>query len=164
MSSFELKKPDWYTPKIVTENDYLNEKLENTNFGIYYSVQFEGDADTYLWQAKTAPAVGEKVWGHIEQSSSGKSMRFKKDKTDSGVMDAFKGSGPNYQNTSNNITLGLVYKTVANIRGLPENLEDKSIFWEMVKEHTEELIAIGEKLNADPLVEEAKKVFEDEQS
>lgn len=158
--NFELKVPGWYTPKIIAENDFLNEKLETTQYGIYYSVQLEGDAETYLWQAKTAPVVGEKVWGHIEKSSTGKSMRFKKDKTD--VTTTQASGTPQYQNTSNNITLGLVYKTVANIRGLPENAEDKSVFWEMVKEHTEELIAIGEKLNADPLVEEAKKVFEDE--
>lgn len=162
MSSFELNKPDFYTPKIVTENEYLNEKLTSDQYGIYYSVQFEGDAETYLWQAKTAPVVGEQVWGHLEKSGTGKSIRFKKDKTDGSP--AQSGSSPQqYQNTSNNITLGLVYKTVANIRGLPENVEDKSIFWEMVKEHTEELISIGEKLNSDTtLVQDAKKVFEDE--
>lgn len=158
---FELNVPAFYTPKIVTENEYLNEKLTTDQYGIYYSVQFDGDAETYLWQAKTAPVVGEKVWGHIEKSASGKSMRFKKDKTD--ATGTQSGSPQQYQNTSNNITLGLVYKTVANIRGLPENLEDKSIFWEMVKEHTEELIMIGEKLNSDTtLVEDAKKVSEDE--
>lgn len=162
MSNFELGKPDWYIPQLVAENEYLNQKLTTDQYGIYYSVQFEGDAETYLWQTKTAPLVGEQVWGHIEKSSSGKSMRFKKDKTDTVQASGNSQQGES-EEKSNRITLGLVYKTVANIRGLPENLEDKSIFWEMVKEHTEELIMIGEKLNSDTtLVEDAKKVFENE--
>lgn len=158
--NFELNVPGWYTPKIVAINDFLNEKLTTDQYGIYYSVQFDGDAETYLWQTKTEPVAGEKVFGHIEKSASGKSMRFKKDKTDASPSG---GAPSSYQNNSANITLGLVYKTVANIRGLPENAADKSVFWEMVKEHTEELIMIGEKLNTDKtLVEDAKKAFDDE--
>lgn len=161
---FELNKPGWYTPKIVQENGFLNEKLTTDQYGIYYSVQFDGDADTYLWQAKTAPATGEKVWGHVEKSASGKSMRFKKDKLEG--TPATSGGAQPYQNTSNNITLGLVYKIVAGIRGLPEpnNPADKSVFWEMVKEHTEELISIGEMLNSDKtLAQEAEKAFPEDE-
>lgn len=143
--NFELHKPGFYTPKIVTANTFLNDKLTTDQYGIYYSVQFDGDAETYLWQAKTEPVVGEKVWGHIEPSSSGKSMRFKKDKVEG--QSSPGGSQPQSQNTSNNITLGLVYKTIANIRGLPDNDADSSVFWEIVKEHTEELIRISGVLN-----------------
>lgn len=77
---FSLMKMGWYTVQNSSENDFLNQKLENDTYGIYYSVQFEGDAETYLWQAKSAPEEGEKYWGHIEESKSGKSLRFKKDK------------------------------------------------------------------------------------
>lgn len=80
MSSFELGKPGYYTVQNVQENEFLNAKLESDQYGIYYSVKFEGDAETFLWQAKTAPVAGEKYYGHIEQSKSGKSLRFKKDK------------------------------------------------------------------------------------
>lgn len=78
--TFELGKQGYYTPVSVAENDFLNEKLENTDYGIYYSVRFSGDAETYLWQSKTAPVPHERYWGHIEKSKSGKSLRFKKDK------------------------------------------------------------------------------------
>lgn len=141
---FELNKPGWYTPKIADPNEFLNEKLTTDQYGIYYSVQFEGDADTYLWQTKTEPAIGETVYGHIEKSASGKSLRFKKDKLDS---PSGNNPQPQNQNTSNNITLGLVYKTIANIRGIPENDADASIFWEIIKSHVEELIMISDVLN-----------------
>lgn len=78
--SFKFNEPGWYTAQNVEENDFLNAKLENDQYGIYYSVKFTGDAETFLWQAKTAPVEGEKYWGHIEQSKSGKSLRFRKDK------------------------------------------------------------------------------------
>lgn len=78
--AFELNKMGWYTAQNVVENEFLNQRLESDQYGIYYSVKFTGDAETYLWQAKTAPVEGEKYWGHIEESKSGKSLRFKKDK------------------------------------------------------------------------------------
>lgn len=78
--NFELMESGWYTPINVIANDFLNNKLESEQYGLYYSVRFEGSADTYLWQAKSKPEEGVKVWGHIEESKSGKSMRFKKDK------------------------------------------------------------------------------------
>lgn len=78
--TFELNKPGWYEVKHAEPNEFLNSKLENDTYGIYYSVAFQGDASTFLWQAKTAPESGKKYWGHIEQTKSGKSMRFKKDK------------------------------------------------------------------------------------
>lgn len=82
MSNFELGKPDWYVAQNVQENEFLNARLESDQYGIYYSVKFEDDAETYLWQTKTAPVEGEKYYGHIEQSKSGKSLRFKKDKVE----------------------------------------------------------------------------------
>jgi hypothetical protein len=77
---FELGKKNWYIVQNVEPNEFLNSKLESDQYGIYYSVKFEGDAETYLLQAKSAPVNEEKLFGHIEQSKSGKSLRFKKDK------------------------------------------------------------------------------------
>lgn len=140
---FTEHKPGMYTVQNVEENEFLNEQLENTNYGIYYSVKFQGAAETYLIQAKTAPVEGEKLYGHIEKSKSGKSWRFKKDKQDGVAPQA----QPNYQNNSKNITLGLVWKTIAGIRGLPENDEEFAKFYEIVDAHYNELILMQEKAN-----------------
>lgn len=82
MSNFELGKPGYYVAQNVQKNEFLNRQLESDQYGIYYSVKFEGDAETYLWQTKTPPVEGEKYYGHIEESKSGKSLRFKKDKVE----------------------------------------------------------------------------------
>lgn len=144
MSSFELNKPDWYEVQASQENTFLNDKLESEQYGIYYSVQFAGDAETYLWQAKTAPVMGDKYYGHIEESKSGKSMRFKKDKIPD---DESRSTNPSqsYQNNSKNITLGLVWKVIAGINGLPENDEQFAKFYEIVNAHYTELILMQEK-------------------
>lgn len=86
--TFELGKLGWYTPKIVQPNDFLNAKLENDTYGIWYTVQFHGDANTHLWQAKTAPVAGERVYGHIEKTASGKSTKFKRAKKENVPHDA----------------------------------------------------------------------------
>lgn len=89
--TFELNKLGWYTVQIVTPNDFLNDKLENDNYGIFYSVKFEGDADTHLWQAKTAPQSGERVYGHIEKTKSGKTTKFKRAKKEDIPTEASRG-------------------------------------------------------------------------
>lgn len=143
--NFELDVKGWYTPQNVEENEFINNNLDNTDYGIYYSVKFAGDAETYLWQAKTAPVPGEKYYGHIEKTKNGKSLRFKKDKTEDEASPKGASQAP-YKNNSNAITLGMVWKTVAGIRGLPENDSDFEKFFEIVKDHTDELVKISEKL------------------
>lgn len=146
--TFELNKPRTYTVQASQENDFLNQKLESDQYGIYYSVQFQGDAETYLWQAKTAPVVGEGYYGHIEPSKSGKSLRFKKDK-----QDGVQASQPYQPKNNNTITLSMIWKTVAQIRGLPENPEELAKFFEIVDEHFTELILMAEKLDSKDKVE-----------
>lgn len=145
---FTLDKPGFYTPQVVEENDFINERLENTDYGIYYSVKFENDAETYMWQAKTAPVKGEKYYGHIEKTKNGKSLRFKKDKLPEGENTHSGSPAPkSYSDNSKNITLGLVWKTIAGIRGLPEpgDQADFAKFYQMVNEHYSELILMQEK-------------------
>lgn len=77
---FELNKLGWYTVQAVEPNDFINKGLESDQYGIYYSVKFTGDADTFLWQAKTAPEAGQKVYGHLEKAKSGKSVKFRRAK------------------------------------------------------------------------------------
>lgn len=148
---FELHKIGWYTPKIVVPNDFLNEKLTTTQYGVYYSVVLEGDAETYLWQAKAAPVVGERVLGHIEPSASGKSMRFKKDKEMEALVTPPSGgqysSAPpketpqsdKFLRDTSTIPLD-VYRILINIVGVAETLEQKERFWELVREQADELI------------------------
>lgn len=77
---FALNKHGWFTVQNVAENDFLNGKLTDTTYGIWYSVQFQGNAETFLWQTKTAPVKGQKYWGWLETTKSGKSVKFKWDK------------------------------------------------------------------------------------
>lgn len=136
---FELNKPGYYTVKIVK----VIEDFDPDEHGnVWYNVQFHGDANTYMWLAKNQPEAEKKYYGHLEKTSSGKRIRFKSDKAPEGSSYTTAPAQNNY-----GATLGLVYKTVANIKGLPENAADSSTFWEMVKEHTEELILISDILN-----------------
>jgi hypothetical protein len=79
-SNFNLGEDQWYETKSVQANDFLNQKLQSTQYGTWYSVGFVGSADSYLWLTKTEPAVGEKYWGHLEKTASGKAVKFKWDK------------------------------------------------------------------------------------
>jgi len=83
-NTFELNKMDFFTVQHAEENEFLNEKLETDQYGIYYWVKFVGDADAYLWQAKSKPEEGQKYWGHLEKAKSGKSIKFKRDKEPEG--------------------------------------------------------------------------------
>lgn len=147
--TFELNKMGFYTPVNVIANDFLNSKLESDQYGLYYSVRFEGDAETYLWQSKTKPEEHVSVWGHIEESKSGKSMRFKKDK-DAPVpfTEDSQGAPISVAKVDNRFLKDVtsvpldVYRVRANINGLPDNAEDASIFWELVKSDAEELLKI----------------------
>lgn len=140
--NFKENESGYYEVKTIAEiEDFDPDQYGN----IWYNVLFQGDAETFMWLAKNKPEEGKKYYGHLEKTKSGKRLRFKTDKVPEGSpQSSFNGQS---QNTSNNITLGLVYKTVANIRGLPDNDADSSVFWEIVKEHTEELIRISGVLN-----------------
>ena len=149
-STFELNKHQWYEVKLSLENDFLNDKLESQDYGIWYSVLFVGDAETYLWQTKTPPVEGEKYWGYLEKTKSGKSVKFKWDKQNApSHTDDGKPSTQTKMETkrSHDITLGMVWKVIAGIRGLPENDEDFAKFFEIVDAHLKELISMSEKLN-----------------
>jgi len=77
---FELNKANWYTVELCQENDFLNSMLETKDYGIWYSVKFEGDANSFLWQTKTEPQEDKKYWGWLEKTKSGKSIKFHWDK------------------------------------------------------------------------------------
>lgn len=105
--TFELHKPGWYTPQNVEENEYLNNLLEDDKYGIWYSVKFEGDAETYITMAKSAPVAGQKVYGHIDLTAKGKPIRFKKDKVPEGQPNP---SGQASHSTDENIARSVALK------------------------------------------------------
>ena len=148
--NFELNKSGWYEVQFCIENEFLNAKLDSDQYGKWYSVQFSGNAETYLWQTKTSPVEGEKYWGYLETTKSGKSTKFKWDKQN--APDNTPDGKPSTQtqertNTSHSITLGMVWKTVAGIRGLPENDEQFAKFFEIVDAHLKELLSMSDKIN-----------------
>lgn len=148
---FTLGKPGWYEVKVSEENTFINDNLQSDEYGIYYSVGFVGDADSFLWQTKTPPVIGEKYWGWLEAAKSGKSTKFKWDRKNAPATTPDGKPAAAVQNTykdnSKNITLGLVWKTIAGIRGLPENDEEFAKFYEIVDAHYSELITMQEKIS-----------------
>lgn len=148
--TFALNEPGWYEVKIAEENNFINDNLDSTEYGIYYSVGFVGDAETFLWQTKTAPVVGEKYWGYLEKAKSGKSVKFKWDKKNApeNTPDSTPSTQTKQQSSNNkSITLGLVWKVLIGIQGVPEDDEQFAQFYETVNAHVSELLRMGEKLN-----------------
>jgi hypothetical protein len=149
-NEFELGKSGWFEVKVSEANDFINENLTSEEYGLYYSVGFVGSAETYLWQTKSPPVVGEKYYGSLELAKSGKSTKFKWDKKNapSHTPDGKPTPQARQDNAKGNtITLSMVWKTVAGIRGLPENDEDFAKFFEIVNSHLTELVLMSEKLN-----------------
>jgi hypothetical protein len=148
--NFKLEESGWYEVKNSQPNDFINENLQSEEYGIYYSVGFVGDADTFLWQTKTPPIVGEKYWGWLEEAKSGKSTKFKWDKKNApaNTPDGKPSTQTKQQNSnSNSITLGLVWKILIGIQGVPTNDEEFAKFYETVNAHVSELLSMSEKLN-----------------
>lgn len=141
MGTFKLGEIGEYIPQIVKENTFLNDKLENDTYGIYYSVKFDGDAETFLLQAKKAPVEGQAEWGHIEKSKSGKSMRFKRDKKEESVA-AINHKAP-YKDNSKDITLGLVYKTVVAVQGIASTPNEINELKKTIKLHAQMLYELS---------------------
>ena len=143
---FELSKSGWYETQNVAEIEGFD---QDEHGNTWYNVKFQANAETIMWLAKTKPEENKKFYGHIEKTSSGKRLRFKRDpEPEDGIKpdNAARPTKPEYKDHSKDITLGMVWKTVAQIRGLPENDVDFSTFFEIVKSHLEELILMSEKM------------------
>ncbi len=150
-SSFDLNKLGWYTPLAVTENEFLNKDKtpqEIEQYGKIYSVQFHGDAGTFLWSSRTEPEKDKKYYGHLELAKSGKSTWFRKDKPPENeptpigaVVRTSSTTDKAFLKDASTIPMD-VYRVVANVRGLPENETDSIVFWEIVREHSNELLLL----------------------
>lgn len=91
-----------------------------------------------------APKVGDVLYGHIERNAFG--AKFKTEARPLAAKPS--GSAPAaYKDHSKGITLGMVWKTVAGIRGLPENKTDFEQFFLIVREHLDELLLMIDQMN-----------------
>lgn len=152
MAQFDLNWVGEYIPKLVVENDFLNQKLENDTYGIYYSVLFEGDADTFLLQAKKAPVEGQPEWGVIEMSKSGKSKRFKRVKhEDGGSIRSSSQTGEKAFLKDMSNTPILMYNGSLNYAkesglNLITDTEDRRVYLEYVKDITDEMLRMRDNI------------------
>lgn len=141
-TTFELNTPQWFELKNCQEIDgFDKDDYGNT----WYNVTFQGDAETFMWLAKEQPEEGKKYWGHLELTKSGKRLRFKRDKE---PEDTVRPAGATEKSAwqpknETQVTLNMCWKNLLNVVGVPQTPYDKAKFWEMVKEHTDELLAMG---------------------
>lgn len=154
---FQLNVIGWYTPINVVENDFLNSKNspeDLAKFGKTYSVRFSGDAETYLWTAKTPPKETERYWGHI-QETSGRMLRFKVDKDAPGEAEKSTAtvvtSKPMDQKYLRDVTAIPmdVYRVLVNIMGVPEDETQAARFWQTVKDHSDEVLKLIDNVRND---------------
>lgn len=145
--NFELNKPGWFALQLCELNSFLNDKLTSDQYGKWYSVKFTGDAETYLWQTKTEPVIGEKYWGWLEKTTSGKSVKFKWDKQNA-PANLPSGQPTSYTKDqtirNQEITLNMVWKTLITISGVPKNGTEFTDFFITVAEHANELLLMSE--------------------
>lgn len=133
--------------------DAVSEKVKNwdSRYGpmVTYHVRLEGEGDSAIQLNKKSdspiPKVGDELYGEITETEFG--MKFKSEQRPDGQT-SLQGtkSKPAYQDNSKNITLGLVWKVLIGIQGVPENDEQFAKFFETVDAHVTELILMGEKL------------------
>lgn len=115
---------------------------------VWVEVAFEELGEPARWAMRPESVskyqVGGTVFGHVEEATSraGKPYnRFKTDKQDASSNSTYT---PKNNNT---ITLSMVWKTVAGIRGLPENKTEFEQFFLIVREHFDELLLMSEAID-----------------
>src|SRR3990167_574674 len=63
-----------YTINQVTETKYDPDQYGN----VFYSIKFAETAESVLWKTPNKPEIGQKVFGNISRTKSGKGWIFKK--------------------------------------------------------------------------------------
>lgn len=159
MAQFELNWVGEYIPQNVGLNNFLNDKLTEDTYGLYYSVQFQGDAETYLLQAKKAPVEGQPEWGMIEMSKSGKSKRFKRVKREDAIGHSpSPGSAPGgsqstekaYLKDISDIPFRMLVECLKldDYQHLKKDAPYRSEFLQFVKEMSDELLNMIDKVRS----------------
>jgi len=120
--NFQEGAPGYYEVKNVAEI----EGFDPDQYGnIWYNVIFQGDAETFMWLKKDPPVEGQKYYGHLEKTRSGKRLRFKTDKVPEGAPQqnnsSSKGSSEYEPGTNTRWAIALVYRAYVNVMGTPES-------------------------------------------
>lgn len=143
--NFTENTPGYYTVKLFE----LIEDFDPDQYGNrWYNVLFEGDAETFMWLKKDSPTEGQKVYGHIEKTKSGKRLRFKTDKVPEGspgVSGSSKSKEDYEPGTNARWAIGMAYRAYVNITGNPEG-DDGNFPFEQVKEHAIALVKMFEEV------------------
>lgn len=72
----ELNKPGYFEVEFVQ----VIKNFDPDPYGnIWYNAKLQGEAEAVMWLAKNEPKPG-KVYGHLEETKSGKRLRFRTDK------------------------------------------------------------------------------------
>lgn len=125
------------------------------DFTTYY-VQLEGYGDEAIQLNKKSdspkPEDGDELYGEIQETEFGK--KFKSIQRPQGTQGKSQPKAA-YKDHSKDITLGMVWKVLIGIQGVPENDDQFAKFFETVDAHVTELIMMGEKLSA-PLGDESE--------
>lgn len=108
-------------------------------------LEVDGKNDLYKTMSKALAIEGWQGDVEVYTNDSGKTYVRQAPKEDSGYN---KPSGSsNYQPKDNtSITLNMVWKTILNISGLPEDEAQFDSLFKIVEEHTERLVEIAEKI------------------
>lgn len=162
-NNFELNVPGWYEVELQAKNDWLNQKLDTQEYGIWYTVKFAGDATEHLWQTKTDPVVGEKYWGHFEMTKSGKSTKFKKDKLPEGQSTGSPATD-SYQKNGEAITASMTVKLAFQAFIQAESmLPQEAEHWRQIEYMADMLFGTINRVKEGTKIEEkAKTVFDKE--
>lgn len=115
---------------------------------IYYREVLVEGHDKPLSVGKKDPNAlkeGDTIFGDIIESDY-ISDKFKPSSPPESVDNSETAQKPAYKDNSKSITLGMVWKTIAQIRGLPENDEEFAKFFEIVQSHLNELLLISDKM------------------
>lgn len=122
----------------------VSEKIKNwsNNYGDFttYTVKFPDSDDAVQLNKKSdspAPKESDILYGTIEETEFGK--RFK-----TSMKPNRERQG---QDNSKSIILGLVWKILIGIQGVPTNDEEFAKFYETVNMHVSELLSMSAKLN-----------------
>lgn len=143
--NFKEGEVGYYTVKLFELIEDFDPDQYNNR---WYNVLFEGDAETFMWLKKEVPVEGQKYYGHLEKTKSGKRLRFKTDKLPEGTKAPVTGgkSVADYEpSTNTRWAIGMAYRAFIQVTGSPEGSSGEFPFGE-VKQHATELLRMFDEL------------------
>lgn len=142
---FQEGKPGYYEVKNFEEID----GFDPDQFGnIWYNVIFQGNAETFMWLKKDPPVEGQKYYGHLEKTRSGKRLRFKTDKApeQAHTHNTAPKSMTDYEpGTNARWAIGLAYRAHLQVTGTPDDAQGEFPF-DAVKQHASALVSMYDEI------------------